>query len=99
KWKVVPELELGAFGSARYQSTAQHHYVKDLSNQAQASRAGIDFGTTVIRDKNPFLYTDPDNPSAQPISVLPEGGIHNRTAYTMFEQLFRFTAQYNKTFN
>ncbi|WP_239018631.1 SusC/RagA family TonB-linked outer membrane protein [Sphingobacterium corticibacterium] len=99
KWKVVPELELGAFGSVRYQSTAQHHYVKDLSNQAQAYRAGIDFGTTVIRDKNPFLYTDPDNPYAQPISVLPEGGIYNRTDYTMFEQLFRFTAQYNKTFN
>src|SRR5690606_34545350 len=99
KWKIIPELEVGAFGSVRYQSTAQHHYVKDLSNQAMAYRAGLDPLNTTIRDKNPFLYTDPDNPFALPISVLPEGGIYNRTDYTMFEQLFRFTAQYNKTFN
>ncbi|WP_219847976.1 SusC/RagA family TonB-linked outer membrane protein [Sphingobacterium gobiense] len=99
KWKVIPELEVGAFGSVRYQSTTQHHYVKDLSNQAMAYRAGLDPLNTTIRDKNPFLYTDPDNPYALPISVLPEGGIYNRTDYTMFEQLFRFTAQFNKTFN
>jgi len=99
KWKVIPELEVGAFGSVRYQSTAQHHYVKDLSNQAMAYRAGINPENATIRDRNPFLYTDPDDPYARPISVLPEGGIYNRTDYTMFEQLFRFTAQYNKTFN
>lgn len=100
KWKVIPGLELSAFGSARYQSTAQHHYIKDRSNQAMAYRAGIsEPENTTIRDKNPFLYTDPDNPYARPISVLPEGGIYNRTDYTMFEQLFRFTAQYDKTFN
>ncbi|MCS3553165.1 SusC/RagA family TonB-linked outer membrane protein [Sphingobacterium sp. UDSM-2020] len=100
KWKVIPGLELGAFGSVRYQSTSQHHYIKDRSNQAMAYRAGIsEPENTTIRDKNPFLYKDPDNPYARPISVLPEGGIYNRTDYTMFEQLFRFTAQYNKTFN
>jgi len=100
KWKIIPELEVGAFGSVRYQSTSQHHYVKDLSNQAMAYRAGIvNPSNTVIRDKNPFLYKDPDDPYALPVSVLPEGGIYNRTDYTMFEQLFRFTAQFNKTFN
>ena len=100
KWKVIPELELGAFGSVRYQSTAQHHYIKDRSNQAMAYRAGLsEPENSTIRDKNPFLYKDPDDPYARPVSVLPEGGIYNRTDYTMFEQLFRFTAQYNKTFN
>ncbi|WP_223581940.1 SusC/RagA family TonB-linked outer membrane protein [Sphingobacterium sp. GVS05A] len=100
KWKVIPELELGAFGSVRYQTTAQHHYIKDRSNQAMAYRAGlVEPDNTTIRDNNPFLYKDPDDPYARPISVLPEGGIYNRTDYTMFEQLFRFTAQYNKTFN
>ncbi len=99
KWKVFRELELGAFGSVRYQSTSQHHYVKDLSNQAMAYRAGISPENATIRDANPFLYKDPDDPYARPISVLPEGGIYNRTDYTMFEQLFRFTAQFNKTFN
>lgn len=100
KWKVVPQLELGAFGSVRYQNTTQHHYVKDQSNQAMAYRAGIfPVGNSIIRDKNPFLYTDPQNPYAEPVSVLPEGGIYNRTDYKMMEQLFRFTAQYNETFN
>ncbi|ULT22367.1 hypothetical protein KUH03_23365 [Sphingobacterium sp. E70] len=74
KWKVIPGLELGAFGSVRYQSTTQHHYVKDRSNQAMAYRAGIsEPENTTIRDNNPFLYTDPDDPYARPISVLPEG--------------------------
>ncbi|WDF69287.1 SusC/RagA family TonB-linked outer membrane protein [Sphingobacterium oryzagri] len=99
RWKVVPSFELGAFGSVRYQSTTQHHYVMDLSNQALAYRAGISPENSTIRDSNPFLYTDPDDLFARPISVLPEGGIYNRTDYTMFEQLLRFTAQFNQTFN
>ncbi|WP_243836235.1 SusC/RagA family TonB-linked outer membrane protein [Sphingobacterium paludis] len=99
KWKVIPGLELGAFGSVRYQSTSQHHYIKDQSNQSMAYRAGISPENATIRDRNPFLYKDPDNPYALPISILPEGGIYNRTDYTLFEQLLRFTAQFNKTLN
>ena len=30
-------------------------------------------GTTTIRDANPYLYTDPDNPFALPESILKEG--------------------------
>ena len=40
-------------------------------NQATAYRTGMDDAT--IRDENNLLYTNPDNPYALPISILPEG--------------------------
>lgn len=96
KWKVIPGLELGAFGGIRYQSSAQHHHVKDQSNQATAYRW---MPTTAIRDANPYLYKDPSDPYAIPVTVLPEGGIYNRTDHKMMDKLLRFTAQFDKTFN
>ena len=36
-----------------------------------------------IRDNNNLLYTNPDNPYALPISILPEGGIYQRKDYRM----------------
>jgi TonB-linked SusC/RagA family outer membrane protein len=95
-WKVVKQLELTAMGAMRYQQTSQQHYVKDYSNQALAYRS---METTTIRDRNPYLYTDPDNPYAVPISVLPSGGIYNRQDYKMSSQVFRFNFNYNNTFN
>ena len=55
--------------------------------------------TTTIRDNNAFHYTDPDNPYAVPITVLPDGGIYERTDFSMLSYDFRATAQYNKEFN
>ncbi|SMG24552.1 SusC/RagA family TonB-linked outer membrane protein [Sphingobacterium psychroaquaticum] len=96
KWKVLPELELGALAAIRYQTSTQHHHVKDQSNQATAYRW---MPTTAIRDANTYLYKDLDDPYAIPISVLPEGGIYNRTDHKMTDKLLRFTGQYNKTFD
>ena len=76
KYKVIPELELSAIAAAKYTQTSQEHNILDGSNQAQAYRA---MGTSTIRASNPFLYTDPDNPYALPISVLPNGGIYERS--------------------
>lgn len=96
KWKVIPGLELGVLGAVKYQSTSQEHNIKDSSNQAEAYRAGLDDKT--IMDKNPFLYTNPDNPYALPISVLPEGGIYQRRDYKMLGYDFRATASWNHIF-
>ena len=96
KWKVIPELELGVLGAVKYQGTSQEHNIKDDSNQAEAYRAGLDDKT--IMDRNPFLYTDPDNPYALPISVLPEGGIYQRRDYKMLGYDFRATASWNHVF-
>ncbi|MFT3738580.1 MAG: SusC/RagA family TonB-linked outer membrane protein [Breznakibacter sp.] len=96
KWKLFKELELSALGALKYQTTSQEHKIKDESNQALAYRAMSD---ATIRDKNSFLYTDPDVAYSLPISVLPEGGIYQRTDYKMFGYDFRTTATWNHVFN
>ncbi|MBR4687425.1 MAG: TonB-dependent receptor plug domain-containing protein, partial [Bacteroidales bacterium] len=95
KYKVIPELELSAIAAAKYTQTSQEHNILDNSNQAQAYRA---MGTSTIRSRNPFLYTDPDNPYALPISVLPNGGIYERSDNNMLSYDFRATANFSKTF-
>lgn len=96
KWKVIPKVELSALGALKYQSTSQEHNVTEFSNQAEAYRA---MGNTTIRDENPFLYTDPDDPYALPISVLPQGGIYTNTGYSMLGYDLRTTASYKDVFN
>ena len=83
-------------GAAKYTTTSNEHYILDDSNQALAYRA---MGTTTIRDANPFLYTDPDNPYALPISVLPDGGIFERSDNRMFGWDTRLSLSYNDVFN
>lgn len=53
-------------------------------------------GNTIIRDSNPYLWTDPNDPYAVPVSVLPYGGIYDRNDYRMNSWDFRTTATYNK---
>ena len=96
KLKPVAGLELSALGAVKYSSSAQQHHITDYSNQAMAYRA---MQNTTIRDDNSFLYTDPDDPYALPITVLPDGGIYERTDFKMLSYDFRATAQYNKEFN
>lgn len=96
KWKPISKLELAALGAIKYQATSQEHNATEFSNQANAYRA---MGTSTIRDRNPFLYKDPDDPYALPISVLPEGGIYTRTDYSMYGSDFRGTALYKDVFN
>jgi TonB-linked SusC/RagA family outer membrane protein len=96
KWNVVPKVELSALGAVKYQSTSQEHNVTEFSNQAQAYRA---MGNTTIRDNNPFLYENPDDPYALPISVLPQGGIYTRTDYSMLGYDLRTTASYKDVLN
>lgn len=98
-WKPIEGLELNALGAYRYQSSVQEHHVMDHSNQANAYRAGIDPEDATIRDINPYLYTDPDNPNALPVSILPKGGIYYNDTYTVSQYDFRGTATYNKVWN
>lgn len=98
-WKPIEGLELNALGAYRYQSSVQEHHVKDHSNQANAYRAGVDPEDASIRDINTYLYTDPDDPSAIPETVLPKGGIYYNDTYTVSQYDFRGTATYNKVWN
>ena len=96
KWKPILGLEASVLGAVKYSSSSKEHNITDFSNQALAYRA---MPTTAIRDNNPFLYTDPDNPYAFPITVLPDGGIYEREDFSMFSYDFRGTVLYNKVFN
>jgi len=95
-WKPIPELELSVLGALKYATTSQEHKILDDSNEAEAYRA---MGTGTIRDNNSLLYTDPDNAYALPISILPEGGIYQRTDNRMLGYDFRATANWSHTFN
>lgn len=96
KYKPVTGLELSVIGAVKFNESSQEHYILDNSNQAEAYRA---MPTSIVRGNNPLLYTDPDNIYALPISVLPDGGIYQRTDRRMTNYDFRATANYNKVWN
>ncbi len=98
-WKVARGLEANLLAAIKYQSSSQEHHIKDHSNQAEAYRAGVYPEDATIAERNPLLYKDPDDPNALPVSILPEGGIYNRTAYTMRGVDFRASATYNTSFD
>ncbi|GAB1416598.1 SusC/RagA family TonB-linked outer membrane protein [Paludibacter sp.] len=98
-WKAMRGLEFNLLAAVKYQSSSQEHHIKDHSNQAEAYRAGVFPEDATIAERNPLLYTDPDNPNALPVSILPVGGIYNRTAYNMKGTDFRLSGTYNTTLN
>lgn len=95
-YKPCSKVELSLLGGIQSTTTSQEHFIEDNSNQAQAYRA---MPTATIRDKNPLLYTDPDNIYALPISILPNGGIYERTDRNMFKWDMRASVSYNDVFN
>lgn len=95
KWRIMPGLDVGVLAAMKYATTSQEHRIMDESNQALAYRTMPD--ATVI-DKNPYLYKDPDNPYDLPISLLPEGGIYQRTDYKMRGYDFRANFNWRKQF-
>ena len=95
KYKPIPDLELSALGALKYTTTSQEYKILDDSNQAEAYRA---MGNSLIRDANKYLYTDPDQLYALPITVLPNGGMYKRTDNRMTDLNFRLTANYTHTF-
>ena len=95
KYKPVTKVELSVLAAVKSSATSQEHYILDGSNQAVAYRT---MPTSTIRKNNPFLYTDPDDIYALPVSVLPSGGIYERTDNSMLGWDFRATASYNDVF-
>jgi TonB-linked SusC/RagA family outer membrane protein len=99
KWKPLKGLDFAALVSYRTINSVQEHFVKNNSNQANAYRAGIYPDNSTIRDRNPFLYRDPDDDNALPECVLPEGGIYTNDTYTTSQLDLRTTMQYVNAIN
>ena len=85
-YKPISKVEMSVLGAVKYTATSNEHSILDESNQAMAYRA---MGTSTIRNSNPFLYTDPDNIYALPVTVLPYGGIYERSDNRLFGWDFR----------
>jgi TonB-linked SusC/RagA family outer membrane protein len=95
-YKPIDKLKFTFLAAVKSAASSTEHNVRDNSNQALAYRA---MPTTAIRDANPLLYTDPDEAFALPISVLPDGGIYERTDNSFFGWDTRLSAAYNDVIN
>jgi len=94
-YKPFKQLELNALGAFRYVKNTQEHIINENSNMAMAYRAAQD---ATIRDRNNFLYRDPDNVDALPEVVMPQGGFYNTVDNKMLNYYFRTTANFNQIF-
>lgn len=74
-WEIIKGLKYEFTGAVRYVKSDREHQITENANMAEAYRADYN---SVIRSKNDFLYKDPDDPEAEPYSVLPYGGFYNR---------------------
>lgn len=95
-YKITDHLTFNTLGSMRYVKSGQEHKIRENSNMANAYRAA---GDSYIQDNNRFLYRDPENPEAQPVSVLPYGGFYNTTDDFLKSYLVRNSLEYGRTFN
>jgi len=99
KYKITKNLKYSFDGAYRYAKTSQEHKVTENSNMAQAYRAGVSPNDATIRSNNRFLYTNPDDPNALPVSVLPYGGFYNTNDDNITNYYVRNSLEYDKTFN
>lgn len=74
-WDIWKGLKYEFTGAVRYVKSDREHMITEKSNMAEAYRADYN---SIIRDKNNFLYSDPDDPEGEAYSVLPYGGFYNR---------------------
>ncbi|MDO5105586.1 SusC/RagA family TonB-linked outer membrane protein [Capnocytophaga sp.] len=96
QWKISPKINFSNMVAIKYQNTNIDHHATEFSNQANAYRA---METATIRDRNPLLYKDRDNPHALPESILPQGGIYRRTNYNLLGYDFRSSLAYKDIIN
>ena len=95
EYKINDNLTFNFLGSARYATSNNEHSIKENSNVAGAYRSDE---TTVVRDANNFLFSDPDNPNEPPRVVLPVGGILITSKNTLVTYTFRNTLDWTKRF-
>lgn len=99
KYKITKNLTYDVIGAYRYAKTGQDHSVKENSNMPQAYRAGVYPENATIRTNNKFLYTRPEDPDSDPISVLPQGGMFYTNDDLLKSFFVRNSLDYNTTIN
>ncbi|KAF2513789.1 SusC/RagA family TonB-linked outer membrane protein [Flavobacterium foetidum] len=100
-YKINKNLTYNLIGSARYANTSREHKIYENSNVVGAYRAGTEYGAdgvnTTVRNANIFLYKDPDDLTAQAVSVLPNGGFLRKFTNDMTSYNIRNSLTYRNT--
>jgi len=94
-YKFSKNLRYDFIGAIRYVRSTQEHEVTESANMANAYRAA---DNATMRQNNPFLYQDPENPSAEKVVVLPYGGFYNRVEDQLLNFDVRNSLNYVNTF-
>ena len=94
-WFITPKIEASALGAIKYQAISQELNQTEYSNLAKAYRAMDNLNTL---NNNPYLYEDPYDDFDVKRSVLPEGGIRERTDNLLNGKDFRLTIDYKDSF-
>jgi TonB-linked SusC/RagA family outer membrane protein len=95
-YKLTNDLRFDFIGAIRYVRSTREHEITENANMANAYRAA---STATMRQNNPYLYQDPENPSAEKVVVLPYGGFYNRVEDQLLSYDVRNSLNYVKTFN
>lgn len=95
-YKLTKNFRYEFLGAVRYVRSTREHQITEYANMANAYRAA---GTSEIRQRNRFLYRDPDNPEAEPAVVLPYGGFYNRAEDNLTSVDVRNHLNYNTVIN
>ncbi|WP_344848797.1 SusC/RagA family TonB-linked outer membrane protein [Pedobacter jeongneungensis] len=96
KYQIIPTLKYSIDGAYRFAKTERQTYILEGANLALAYRADQD-ATTI--GSNKYLYSDPDQPYADPTVVLPDGGFYNTQTDNLKNFYFRQNLEFDKTFN
>ena len=94
-YKPITQLQFQGLVDYKFAQTVDATKVTEHSNMAQSYRA---MDNATIRDRNPWLYTDPDVTNSLPITILPNGGFYSEQKYKMNGWDARFTANYNDAY-
>ena len=95
EYKFTKNLTYNILGTMRYVNSARENKTYETSNQANAYRAA---DNSTVRQANRYLYRDPDNPEAEPVVVLPQGGIYRQNEDRLVNYYARHQLNFNKTF-
>lgn len=95
-YSLLDNLAIRSTVQGRYATTKREHVIHERSNQAEAYRAD---DTQYIQEANNLLYKDPNDPTALPKVVLPEGGFNNVDEDELKYFYVRNSIDWSQTFN
>ena len=96
EYKFNKNLTYNVLGTMRYVNSNRENKTFETSNQANAYRAAE---SNIIRQANKYLYRDPDDPEAEPVVVLPQGGIYKQNEDRLVNYYARHQLNFNRTFS